>query len=224
MHYYPVAKDAPIKDAPIKHASITILTIVLAACSGSGGSGADPFRQGPEITITTPAVGGTLETPDETVTLAGTAESSASVVSVSWTNDRGGEGEASGGESWKTEAIALEIGENTITITATDSAGGTASRAVVIVREGDGTGSVTLSWTAPTTREDGTPLTDLSGYYIRYGRMSETYDLEIKIENPGVVTYVVEPLSPGTWYFVIMAYDSNGLESNPSNEIELTIN
>ena len=227
MYFHPVPKHALIKLA-----SITVLTIFLAACSGSGGeSGADLYAAGPgseaegpiEITITTPAVGGTLETPDEDVALAGTAESDAEVVSVSWTNDQGGEGEASGSESWRTGTIPLVVGENRITITAKDSIGATGSRTVTIVRESNGTGSVTLSWTAPTSREDGSPLTDLAGYYIRYGRMSEVYDEEIKIENPGVVTYVIESLRPGNWYFVASAYDSSGLESNHSNEVKRRI-
>ena len=219
MYYHAVTKHGSIK-----YAWITLLTIFLGACSGSGGPGADPFSQGGlavgpiRVTITTPAVGGTLETPDETVTLAGTADSNTEVVSVSWTNDQGGEGEASGGETWNTGTIPLEIGENTITISAKNRAGETGSRTVMIIREGEA-GSVTLTLTAPTTREDGTPLTDLAGYYIRYGRMSEIYDEEIKIENPGVVTYVVESLSSGTWYFVASAYDSTGLESNLSNEV-----
>jgi hypothetical protein len=214
MYSHPVTRHAPIK-----HALITILTIVLAGCLGSGGSGAEAIS----VTITAPAVGATLETPDATVTLTGTAESNAEVVSVSWKNNRGGEGDASGGDFWKTGTIPLKMGENSITITAKDSAGETASRTVVIVREGGGSGSVTLSWTAPTTREDGTPLTDLAGYYIRYGRMSKIYDEQIKIENPGIVTYVVEPLRPGVWYFVASAYDSSGQESNLSNQVKYKV-
>lgn len=222
MYYHPVPERALIK-----HAVLTLLALFLAACSGSGGSGADVFGQGGaepiQVTITTPAAGGTMETPDDEVSLSGTAESNADVISVSWSNDQGGEGEASGSESWETGTIPLVIGENRITITATDSAGETVSRTVTIIRESAGTASVTLSWTAPTTREDGTPLTDLAGYYIRYGRMSKTYDEEIKIENPGVVTYVVEPLRPGNWYFVASAYDSSGLESNQSNEVKIRL-
>jgi hypothetical protein len=209
----------------------TILALVLCACSGSG-SGPNPFDEsaddgtdGPvSVTITSPAAGGTLETPDDTVSLAGTADSSsAAIVSVSWQSDKAGEGTASGSEAWETDAIPLQLGENTITITAEDSAGQTASRTVVIKREGDMAGTVTLSWTAPTLREDESALTGLAGYYIRYGRMSEIYDYEIKVENPGIVSYVVENLSPGTWYFVVSAYDGTGLVSDHSNEITMDV-
>lgn len=226
-----------------KFTLLTILALVLGACSGSG-SGPNPLQDAggggtggtPEyggssgdesssdappltITVTSPAEGGTLETPDEAVALAGTASGSGEIVAVSWTSDKGEQGTASGSESWETGNIPLQVGDNTITITAEDSTGATASETVIVKRESDEMGSVTLNWEAPTTREDGSPLTDLSGYTIHYGRMSETYDYEIKIENPGVVSYVIEQLSPGTWYFVARAYDSAGLESKISNEV-----
>ena len=204
-----------------KFALVVLLALALSACPG--GSGSNTFgdaADGPvSITITSPVPGGTMETPDDTVTLAGTADSTSQVVSVSWTSDKGGEGKATGETSWQTEAITLAIGENTITVTAEDSNGATASRTLIIRREAEFPGSVTLTWEAPTTREDGSPLTDLAGYYIHYGRMSETYDYEIKVDNPGVMSYVVENLSSGTWYFVASAYDSAGLQSNFSNEI-----
>jgi len=214
-----------------KYAPITLLVLTMGGCSGSG-SGPNPFDEfggsgdgsdsAVSITITSPASGGTLETPDDAVALAGTADSNASIVSVSWTSDKGGKGEASGSESWETAPIPLLIGDNTITITAEDGTGATASRTVIIKREGEG-GQATLAWQAPTAREDNSPLVDLAGYYIHYGRMSETYDYEIKVENPGIVSYVVDNLSSGTWYFVARAYDSRGLVSDLSNEISIKI-
>jgi hypothetical protein len=203
------------------YAGTLILALMLGACSGSG-SGSNPLAAGAtgpvSVTITSPAAGETLETPDPAVTLAGTAGSNNEIVAVSWLSSQGEKGDATGTESWSTTAIPLALGPNTITVTAEDSAEQTGTRTIVVNREAGGTGSVTLSWQAPTAREDGSPLTDLSGYYIHYGRMSETYDYEIQIDNPGVLTYVVENLSSGTWYFVASAYDSAGVESNFSNE------
>jgi hypothetical protein len=92
------------------------------------------------------------------------------------------------------------------------------------VRESDEKASTTLSWTAPAFREDGTPLTDLAGYRLKYGRLSGIYDYEIDIDNPGIVTYVVENLDLGTWYFVASAYDSNNIESHISNQVTRTLN
>ena len=86
-------------------------------------------------------------------------------------------------------------------------------------RQSTGTGSATLSWNPPNQRTDGAPLTNLAGYRIYYGRLSETYDYQIEINNPGVVTYVVEGLVPGDWHFVAAAFASAGLESDFSNEV-----
>lgn len=164
-----------------------------------------------------------METSDESVTVAGTASGNAGVLSVDWANDQGGQGIANGTESWTTDSIPLELGENLITVTAQDGTGATAGRTILIKRETEGTGSVTLSWEAPTKRADGTPLTNLAGYYIHYGRMSGVYDYDIKIDNPGITTYVVENLIPGTWYFVLSSYDTDGVESDYSEEIVVEV-
>ena len=84
-------------------------------------------------------------------------------------------------------------------------------------------GSATLSWTPPTTRTDGTPLTDLAGYKIHYGTSQGTYPNKVTIDNPGVTTYVVENLSPATYYFVTTAFDATGGESDYSNVASKTI-
>ena len=75
------------------------------------------------------------------------------------------------------------------------------------------TGNATLSWTAPTENMDGSALTDLAGYRLYYGVQEGEYTEQIQIDNPGVVTYVVENLTPNTYYFVATAFNSNGVES-----------
>ncbi|MEX2123314.1 MAG: hypothetical protein WD795_05445 [Woeseia sp.] len=218
---------------------ITICTLILSACSGSGSGPqvetnnvaaaddstgtADGSPGTISISLTSPASGENMETPDESVILEGTAESSYEIVSVSWANDRGGEGETSGTDSWKTGGIPLEMGDNSITITAEDSAGTTATRTVVVNRESGDAGSVTLAWKAPSNRADGSPLTDLAGYRIQYGRLSETYDYEIEIDNPTVDSYVVDGLDSGTWYFAATAYDSGGIESVFTDEVSTDV-
>jgi hypothetical protein len=80
-----------------------------------------------------------------------------------------------------------------------------------------GLGSATLSWTPPTQNTDGSPLTDLSGYKIYYGNESGNYQTTIQIDNPGITIFVVEYLTPNTYYFVLAAVKS-GVESDFSNE------
>ena len=84
-------------------------------------------------------------------------------------------------------------------------------------------GSVTLSWTPPTENTDGSPLTDLAGYRIRYGTSSGSYPNQISIDNPGLTTYVVENLVADTYYFVASARNAEGAESSFSNEVQRTV-
>ncbi|MFK8017268.1 MAG: putative Ig domain-containing protein [Gammaproteobacteria bacterium] len=75
-----------------------------------------------------------------------------------------------------------------------------------------GTGSATLSWTPPTEYEDGSALV-LGGYKFFWGTSVGNYTNEIQVDNPGLTMYVIEDLTPGTWFFVAKAIDDNGVES-----------
>jgi len=77
-------------------------------------------------------------------------------------------------------------------------------------------GSATLSWLPPTENVDGTPLTNLAGYVIRYGTDAGALQREVRIANPGVTMSVIEDLAPGPWYFTVTAFNSTGIESAPS--------
>jgi hypothetical protein len=103
-------------------------------------------------------------------------------------------------------------------------AGGTVSRQVkVTVTSQQGNGVATLSWTPPTENTDNTPLEDLSGFRIYYGTASGNYSKTVDVDA-GLTEYVVENLSSGTWYFVVTAYNSLGIESAPSDEVSKTFN
>ena len=84
-------------------------------------------------------------------------------------------------------------------------------------------GQVTLTWTAPTENEDGTPLTDLAGYKIYYGTELGSYPNTIDINDSTVTSYVVENLTAGDWRFVATAYNEAGTESQYSNEAIKTV-
>jgi hypothetical protein len=83
--------------------------------------------------------------------------------------------------------------------------------------------AATLSWTPPTANTDGSSLTNLAGYRIVYGTSSSVLSNTINVSNPGVTSYVVENLSPGTYYFALKAYTSDGRESALSNVVSKTI-
>jgi hypothetical protein len=74
-------------------------------------------------------------------------------------------------------------------------------------------GSVTVSWNPPTTNADGSAITDLAGYRIYYGRAPDDLEYTVQIGNPGTTRWVVENLSPATWYFSMTSVNDFGLES-----------
>jgi len=109
-----------------------------------------------------------------------------------------------------------------ITITVSDGKA-TDSLSFSVVVSQVSTGSVTLSWVAPTLNDDGSSLTDLDGFKIYFGKSWGNYSDEILVENEGITTYVVENLSPDTYYFVVTAINSEGVESDHSSVLGLTV-
>lgn len=84
-------------------------------------------------------------------------------------------------------------------------------------------GSVTLSWTPPTQNTDGSSLGDLAAYKIYYGVNQGIYPNQIRIDNPGLSTFVVENLVPNTYFFVATAINASGIESTFSNVASTTV-
>jgi len=86
----------------------------------------------------------------------------------------------------------------------------------------------TLSWRAPVTRVNGDALSgqDLDSYEIRYGMSADNLNRSAIFDRAaGLIemSYTIENLSAGTWYFTIQARDDNGLLSSPSNVVSKTI-
>jgi hypothetical protein len=75
-------------------------------------------------------------------------------------------------------------------------------------------GSTTLTWTPPSQRTDGSPLTDLAGYRVYHGPGADRLSLTAQINNPGVTSFMFEGLSAGEWAFTVTAIDSAGRESD----------
>lgn len=80
-----------------------------------------------------------------------------------------------------------------------------------------GTGSATLSWTPPTQNTDGSAIANLAGYRIQYGTSPSAMTQTIAVSNPGLSSYIVNGLTPGTWHFALRSYNSTGGESAASN-------
>jgi hypothetical protein len=83
--------------------------------------------------------------------------------------------------------------------------------------------AATLSWEAPTTNTDGTPLTDLAGYRIYYGSSPQDLSHSVQINTIGLQTYVIDDLEAGTWCFAVKAVATDGSESPLSDIAVKTI-
>jgi len=84
--------------------------------------------------------------------------------------------------------------------------------------------TVTVSWTAPATRVDGTSLSlaEIDYYVLSYG--SSTDAMTNKIEVPGQEdSYTFEGLESGTWYFTIQVVDTQGIASEQAEPVSYTV-
>ena len=125
-----------------------------------------------------------------------------------------------------------EFSAGTVALGGNEGAGG--SSYVVFINTGTtlyknpdippvGTGSASLSWTPPATNSDGSELTDLAGYIIRFGTSPGSYIFTIAVDDPNASAYTINGLASKTYYFVVSAIDNSGNESIFSNEAQKII-
>jgi len=123
---------------------------------------------------------------------------------------------------------------NTGQLSGTPSAANVGTYAGIVISVSDGTrsaslpafsiavqeisnGTVTVNWSTPTQNTNGTPLLNLAGFRIYYGTSANTLSQSAQIANPGVTSYVLTNLAPGTWYIGLADYTASGVESSLSN-------
>jgi hypothetical protein len=117
------------------------------------------------------------------------------------------------------------VGTNAnIVISVSDGEASRSLRAFSVTVSQTALGNVTLSWVAPDQNADGSALTDLAGYKIFYGTSSGIYDHEIRLDNPGVTTHIVDNLVPGTYFFAAKSFNASGVDSSYSGEAVRTVN
>jgi hypothetical protein len=100
------------------------------------------------------------------------------------------------------------------------SAGTTSATARQAAENDVGTGTATLIWTAPSKNNDGTPLRNLTGYVISYGRTPGALTHRIVVNDPRAKEHVVQKLGPGEWYFSIATLTADGRESSPTRTVK----
>ena len=79
-----------------------------------------------------------------------------------------------------------------------------------------GTGHASLRWELPAAKVDGSPLDDLAGFRILFGRSAEDLDQSVLIDDPSVTSYEFTDLPAGVWYFAVVAVNAGGLEGPPT--------
>jgi hypothetical protein len=87
----------------------------------------------------------------------------------------------------------------------------------------DTKGSATVSWSPPTSFEDGTPIANLAGYRVVYGESATQMSQSLTIASAVITSATIENLAVGTWYFAVKAYTTANVESNLSSVASKTI-
>jgi len=83
------------------------------------------------------------------------------------------------------------------------------------------TGEFGLTWTAPVTRADGTPLSlaEIDGFRIYYGKSAGSYSNYTEVTDGTAQSVIVNGVPVGTYYVVMTTLDSSGRESSYSSTV-----
>jgi hypothetical protein len=228
-----------------------VLSSLLAACGGGGGSGASTSAQtttpstpvstapspspaepapAPGVSNSAPTIAGTAQasvTAGQDYTFApSAADSDKDTVTFtiankpSWAAFNAATGALTG------KPAAKDVGTYSgIEIAATDGKAVTALPAfAVTVGAAIATTGVEVSWAPPTQNNDGSTLTDLSGYKIHYGSASGNYTDSVSVENAGITRYSLDTLPKGQIFIAMTAVNRAGAESDFSKEVSVTVN
>ncbi len=170
----------------------------------------------------TPSGGSAPGTPAPTVELAANPMSvvHGASATLTWSSTNATACAASGAWSGSkatagTQSSGALSATSTFTL-ACSGAGGSTSHSVTVTVLAAGSGSATLSWVAPTTNEDDSPLTDLAGFNIYHGTSPQSLQ-RIASVGANELTYTVNNLPPGTHHFAVTAAVTSGAESDFSN-------
>lgn len=201
--------------------SLALASLALGGCKSGGSDAEEASGNSPPVISGNPppsvVVGNTYSFTPSASDPDGDAISFSIQGKPAWASFDSGTGKLSG-----TPQAGDEGPYDGISIAASDGSSSDSLDFTINVTQG-GDGSITLSWQAPTMNTDGSALTDLAGYKIYYGLAPGDYTEEIRIDNPGLTTYLVENLSPDTWYFTATAVNTANIESDFSGVAEVTI-
>jgi len=175
----------------------------------------------PTISINAPTSGPAFTSPSSTVNLSGAASDNTGVTQVTWASDRGVSGAATGSTGWSIASIALQSGNNVITVTAHDAAGNMAGDSLTVTYN-PSTTSYRIQWDAVADAR-------VSGYRLHYSVGPFGSGAVANIIDVGNATFTdvnrtILGVNAGTTvYFGVTAVGS-GMESALSDPISSVIN
>ena len=205
-------------------AAILVTGISVSACGGDGSAGSGETEEIPVSGNNRPTISGV---PPTTVTrnqvYAFTPEASdpdGDELTFSITNKPGwasfdtGTGELSG---TPTEADIGTTAGIIISVSDGNLAASLAAFGIEVVQVWSGT--ATVRWDVPSTNADGSPMNDLAGFEVHYGRSQGAYSSVVVIREPTANGAHIDGLEAGDWYFAVLAFDTAGNRSDLSEEV-----
>ena len=101
--------------------------------------------------------------------------------------------------------------DRNIVVSVTDGAKSAALPAFSIAVEAPVTippSTASLSWSKPVLNTDGSLLTDLAGFIVRYGRSAAALNLQFSVGSPNATSAQIDNLTPGNWFFEVAAVNA----------------
>lgn len=120
---------------PNKNLTQRIGTMTVAGKSYVVTQSAEADISPPTLDINSPTSENTFRTQNKGIALKGTAGDDTQVILITWVNDRGNVGTATGTVDWAIPNISLLRGANIITITAKDATGKTSSKTLTVISD-----------------------------------------------------------------------------------------
>jgi hypothetical protein len=170
----------------------------------------------PAIRILVPTAESTFTTASAAMNLEGEAVDDVNLARMTWVNDRGGSGAVTPNSRWAAGSVALQLGVNTITVTATDAAGNSASDVIRVTYEA---GLPKIALTSPTqlsTYTTSSPNVALTGVASDNGgsitRVRWSTDKGQSGDAVGTTSWSIPLLAVpmGTTVVTVTAYDNAG--------------
>ncbi len=115
----------------------------------------------PIVSISSPTSGDGYTTETGILDIGGSASDASGVTSVTWSNNMGGAGTATGTSSWSVSGIALSEGENVIEVKALDEAGNESTDSLLVMYTIPDTTAPIVSISSPTSGDGYTTETGI---------------------------------------------------------------